>query len=148
MPQAHFDASVESPHLDVILDVGHPLANRVVDGFIKVGGVGFVHGATQEAYRLLLKEETNQKSLEKLAQRAGKEAVQWGLVAGAYSGVRYGLQQALGENNWKSALLSGALTGATLAITEPNPGRDRVVRGAITGGAIATAAEFIRNLTD
>jgi hypothetical protein len=39
MPQAHFDASVESPHLDVILDVGHPLANRVVDGFIKVGGV-------------------------------------------------------------------------------------------------------------
>jgi hypothetical protein len=108
MPQAHFDASVESPHLDVILDVGHPLANRVVDGFIKVGGVillcssllarkpipcqamailpeiftyisiyiqcaawlylcglcligvcmeqvGFVHGATQEAYRLVLK---------------------------------------------------------------------------------------------
>ncbi len=48
----------------------------------------------------------------------------------------------------KSALLSGALTGATLAITEPNPGHDRVVRGAITGGAIATAAEFIRNLTD
>lgn len=71
-----------------------------------------------------------------------------GLVAGTYSGVNYGLQQALGENNWKTTLLSGALTGATLALTEPNPRHDRVVRGALTGGAIATAAAVVRNLTD
>jgi hypothetical protein len=48
----------------------------------------------------------------------------------------------------KTTLLSGALTGATLALTEPNPRHDRVVRGAITGGAIATAAAVVRNLTD
>lgn len=47
----------------------------------------------------------------------------------------------------KNALLGGALTGAALSLTEPNPRSDRVVRGAITGGAIATAAEFLRSLT-
>ncbi len=48
----------------------------------------------------------------------------------------------------KTTLLSGALTGATLALTEPNPRHDLVVRGALTGGAIATAAAIVRNLTD
>jgi hypothetical protein len=47
----------------------------------------------------------------------------------------------------KNALLGGALTGAALSLTEPNPRPDRVISGAITGGAIATAAEFLRNLT-
>jgi hypothetical protein len=47
----------------------------------------------------------------------------------------------------KNALLGGALTGAALSLTEPNPRADRVISGAITGGAIATAAEFLRNLT-
>jgi hypothetical protein len=148
MPQAHFDATVESPHVDVLVDLGNPFLNRVFDGFVKVGGVGLVHGASLESYKLLVKEETNEKSLEKLVHRAGKEAIQWGLAAGTYSGVNYGLQQALGENNWKTTLLSGALTGATLALTEPNPRHDRVVRGALTGGAIATAAAVVRNLTD
>jgi hypothetical protein len=39
MPQAHFDATVESPHLDVLVDLGNPFLNRVFDGFVKVGGV-------------------------------------------------------------------------------------------------------------
>jgi len=47
----------------------------------------------------------------------------------------------------KNALLGGALTGAALSLTEPNPRSDRIVRGAITGGALATAAEFLRSLT-
>lgn len=47
----------------------------------------------------------------------------------------------------KNALLGGALTGAALSLTEANPRSDRIVRGAITGGAIATAAEFLRSLT-
>jgi hypothetical protein len=39
MPQAHFDATVESPHLDVLVDLGNPFLNRVFDGFVKVAGV-------------------------------------------------------------------------------------------------------------
>ena len=46
----------------------------------------------------------------------------------------------------KNGLLGGALAGATLSLTDSNPRHDRVVQATITGGAIATAAEFLRNL--
>lgn len=45
-------------------------------------------------------EETNKKSLEKTVQRMGKEAVQWGLVAGVYTGMTYGMQEARGVHDW------------------------------------------------
>jgi hypothetical protein len=132
---------------DGFVDLGHPLINRVFDGFVKVGGVGALHAASQDSYRFLLSEETNKKTLEQSFQRIGKDAVQWGLVAAVYSGTTYGIQEARGVHDWKNALLGGALTGAALSLTEQNPGTDRVLRGAITGGAIATAAEILRNIT-
>jgi hypothetical protein len=132
---------------DGFVDLGHPLINRVFDGFVKVGGVGAVHAASQDSYRYLVSEETNKKSLEQSVQRIGKDALQWGLVAAVYSGTTYGIQEARGVHDWKNALLGGALTGAALSLTEQNPGTDRVLRGAITGGAIATAAEILRNIT-
>ncbi|KAG6557648.1 hypothetical protein Mapa_000929 [Marchantia paleacea] len=147
MPKARINAQMDAPQIDVLVDLGHPLLNRVFDGFVKVGGVGALHAASQDTYRFLAQEETNKKSVEKMVQRMGKEAVQWGLVAGVYSGMSYGMQEARGVHDWKNALLGGALTGAALSLTESNPSHDRVVRGAITGGAIATAAEFLRNIT-
>jgi len=30
----------------------------------------------------------------------GKEAVQWGLVAGVYTGMTYGMQEARGVHDW------------------------------------------------
>ncbi|XP_024372042.1 outer envelope pore protein 16, chloroplastic [Physcomitrium patens] len=147
MSRAHVNASFEPAHVDFLVDLGHPMLNRVVDGFVKVGGVGALHAASQDASRFLLQEETNKKSLEMSVQRMGKEAVQWGLVAGVYTGMTYGMQEARGVHDWKNALLGGALTGAALSLTEANPRSDRIVRGAITGGAIATAAEFLRSLT-
>ena len=47
----------------------------------------------------------------------------------------------------KNALLGGALAGAALSLTDSKPRHDRVVQAAITGGAIATAAEFLGNLS-
>ena len=47
----------------------------------------------------------------------------------------------------KNALLGGALAGAALSLTDSNPRHDRVVQAAITGGAIATTAEFLGNLS-
>ncbi|KAH7291133.1 hypothetical protein KP509_29G001900 [Ceratopteris richardii] len=96
---------------------------------------------------MLLQEETNKHSLENSVQRVGKEAMQWGLVAGAYSGVTYAMQEARGTHDWKNALLGGALTGAAVSLTDSNVNQDRVLKGAITGAAIATAAEILRNLT-
>jgi hypothetical protein len=36
--EVHVQKSYNSPN-DVLIDLGHPLVNRVVDGFIKAGGV-------------------------------------------------------------------------------------------------------------
>jgi hypothetical protein len=54
-------------------------------------------------------EETNKKSLEKTVQRMGKEAVQWGLVAGVYTGMTYGMQEARGVHDWVCINFSGLL---------------------------------------
>lgn len=45
-------------------------------------------------------EETSQRSLEKTARRLGKEALQWGLAAGVYTGVTYSMQEARGISDW------------------------------------------------
>lgn len=147
MPEARVYANVDKNNVEFLIDLGHPLLNRVVDGFVKVGGVGVLHAATQDATRMLLQEETNKHSLESMVQRTGKEAVQWGLVAGLYSGTTYAMQEARGTHDWKNALLGGAITGAALSLTESDLKQERVLKGAITGAAIATAAEFLRNLT-
>ncbi|CAM6122447.1 unnamed protein product [Calypogeia fissa] len=109
---------------DGFVDLVHPLINRVFDGFVKVGGVGALHAAAQDSFKYLVAEEANKKTLEQLVQRIGKEAVQWGLVAGVYSGVTYGISEARGVHDWKNALLGGALTGAALSLTETNPCTD------------------------
>lgn len=46
----------------------------------------------------------------------------------------------------KNAMIGGALTGLTISAASGN-NKDRVVLDAITGGAIATAADFINYLT-
>lgn len=46
----------------------------------------------------------------------------------------------------KNAMIGGAVTGALISAVT-NSGRDKIVTDAITGGAIATAAEFINYLT-
>lgn len=46
----------------------------------------------------------------------------------------------------KNATLGGALTGALVSAASNN-NRDKIVLDAITGGAIATAAEFLNYLT-
>lgn len=46
----------------------------------------------------------------------------------------------------KNAMLGGAVTGALVSAVNNNQ-RHKVVKNAITGGAIATAAELLTNLT-
>lgn len=42
MPKARVNAQIDTPTVDVLVDMGHPLLNRIVDGFVKVGGVSFL----------------------------------------------------------------------------------------------------------
>ena len=46
----------------------------------------------------------------------------------------------------KNAMLGGALTGAIISAASSNS-KDKIVVDAITGGAVATAAEFLNHLT-
>ncbi|KAG0569139.1 hypothetical protein M758_6G063500 [Ceratodon purpureus] len=146
MVRSRLSASVESPNLDVIVDLGHPLLNTSVDGFLKVGGVGAAHAAVQDTFRILRSEQLSKNDLEKLVKRAGYEGLQWGAVAGVYAGVEYSLEKARAKQDWKNAAIGGAVTGALLSIGDGSFSRDKMFQHAITGGAIATASEFIRNL--
>ncbi|EFJ27534.1 hypothetical protein SELMODRAFT_441602 [Selaginella moellendorffii] len=100
MPQARVNTSFDGPNVDVLIDMGHPLLNRIVDGFIKVGGTGALHAAAQESMRYVSQESANKRSLEKSVNQMGKECLQWGMVAGIYSGMTYTMQEARGVHDW------------------------------------------------
>ncbi|GAA0138959.1 amino acid transporter [Lithospermum erythrorhizon] len=151
-------------------DLGHPLLNRVAESFVKAAGIGAVQAVTREAYLTAvdstggdgvlppeitgtkksrfpgLRGETNQKSVEALVKSTGKESVQWGLAAGVYSGLTYGLKEARGVHDWKNSALAGAITGAALAITLEDHSHEQVVQCAITGAAISTAANLLTGI--
>ncbi|EFJ14466.1 hypothetical protein SELMODRAFT_423634 [Selaginella moellendorffii] len=138
---------MSKPRGKAMFDTGNPMLNSVVDGFIKVGGVGAIQAASKESYRILVHDDTNsRRSVERAVQRMGRDSVNWGLAAGMYTGVSYGIQEARGVNDWKNAVLAGAVTGAAITLANPRPRQDHVVHNMITGGAIATAAEILRNL--
>ncbi|XP_073385181.1 outer envelope pore protein 16, chloroplastic isoform X1 [Physcomitrium patens] len=102
MVRSRLSAAVEKPNLDVIVDLGHPLLNSSVDGFLKVGGVGVAHAAVQDTFRILRSDQVTKNDLEKLVRRAGFEGLQWGAVAGVYAGVEYSLKKACAKKqDWK-----------------------------------------------
>lgn len=86
MPYQHFSARAESPTMDLVVDMGNPILNSTVNGFLKVGPVGAAHAATQEAFEMFQKESITKRDLEGMVKKAGHEGLQWGLVAGIYSG--------------------------------------------------------------
>eukprot|EP00250_Pteridium_aquilinum_P031200 c43230_g1_i1 orf=212-655(+) len=147
MPRARVSAQVHSPSVDVFIDLGHPFLNRTLDGFLKIGTVGVAHAAAQDIYTSLKKESVSKHDLQHMVKRMGKEGVQWGAVAGVYTGMQYGMERVRGKRDWKNALLGGALTGALLTFCDKSHSRDKMIEGAITGGAIATASELLRYLT-
>ncbi|EOY06684.1 Mitochondrial import inner membrane translocase subunit Tim17/Tim22/Tim23 family protein isoform 2 [Theobroma cacao] len=76
----------------------------------------------------------------------GKESLQWGLAAGLYSGLTYGLKEARGAHDWKNSAMAGAITGMALALTSEEASHEQVVQCAITGAAISTAANLLTGI--
>ncbi|OAY27665.1 outer envelope pore protein 16-2, chloroplastic isoform X1 [Manihot esculenta] len=157
---------------ECFFDLGHPLLNRIAESFVKAAGVGAIQAVSREAYFTAiegsgldsngvppelsassdskkrhrfpdLKGETNRKSLEALVKSTGKESLQWGLAAGMYSGLTYGLREARGAHDWKNSAVAGAITGMALALTTDDVSHEQVVQCAITGAAISTAANLL-----
>ncbi|GLU08475.1 hypothetical protein SLE2022_253870 [Rubroshorea leprosula] len=154
-------------------DLGHPLLNRIAESFVKVAGIGAIHALSREAYFTAvesaradssnppeitpggakkhrfpdhLKGETNKKTLEALVKSTGKESLQWGLAAGIYSGLTYGLKEARGAHDWKNSAVAGAITGMALALTSEDTTHEQVMQCAITGAAISTAANLLAGI--
>ncbi|KAF2543675.1 hypothetical protein F2Q68_00030528 [Brassica cretica] len=92
--------------------------------------------------------ENSSKSLEALVKNTGKESLQWGLAAGLYSGITYGMKEARGgAHDWRNSAVAGALTGAAMAMTtSERTSHEQVVQSALTGAAISTAANLLSSV--
>ncbi|KAI4966964.1 hypothetical protein ZWY2020_034652 [Hordeum vulgare] len=150
-----------------LLDLGHPLLNRVADSFIRAAGSGrrnsvaggILRHRRRDGRRLdgldtsakrsnfsSARGDDGQKSLDAVVKSAGKEAIQWGLAAGVYSGITYGLREARGHHDWKNSAIAGAIAGAAVALTGDNGHSDHVVHFAITGAALSSAATMLSGI--
>ncbi|XP_020166373.1 outer envelope pore protein 16, chloroplastic [Aegilops tauschii subsp. strangulata] len=144
MPRAGLSAG--SSKVDVAIDLGNPLLNRTVDGFLKIGAVGACRVAAEDAFDCLQSGSVSKHKLEKTLEKMCKEGAYWGAVAGVYVGMEYGVERVRGEYDWKNALIGGIASGALISAASNNKG-NKIAKDAITGGAIATAIEFINYLT-
>ncbi|XP_057969925.1 outer envelope pore protein 16, chloroplastic-like [Malania oleifera] len=146
MPSSRFSGSLSSPKVDVFVDMGNPFLNHTVDGFLKIGTVAATRAAAEESYYILKRGNFSQEKLEHSLKKMCKEGAYWGTVAGVYVGMEYGVERIRGTRDWKNAMVGGALAGALISVASNNK-RDRIAVDAITGGAVATAAEFLNYLT-
>ncbi|XP_065877066.1 outer envelope pore protein 16, chloroplastic [Euphorbia lathyris] len=146
MPSSRFGASLSSPKLDVAIDMGNPLLNLTVDGFLKIGTVGAGRALAEDAFHVVKRGSISSKDFEHTLKKMCKEGFYWGSVAGVYVGMEYGMERIRGTRDWKNAMVGGALTGALISAAS-NKSSDKLVTDAITGGAIATAATFLNYLT-
>jgi hypothetical protein len=149
-----------------LVDLGHPLVNRVADSFIRAAGVGAARAVSREAYFVTVeglggdtagldnavkrsnfsRGDDGQKSLDAVVKSAGKEAFQWGLAAGVYSGLTYGLREARGCHDWKNSAVAGAIAGVAVALTGDTGNADHMVHFAITGAALSSAASLLSGI--
>ncbi|XVF62483.1 hypothetical protein PTKIN_Ptkin09bG0011600 [Pterospermum kingtungense] len=135
-------------------DLGHPLLNRISHSFVKAAGVRTESSSSPDIPVVKnkkhgfpgLRGETNRKSLEAMVKNTGKESVQWGLAAGLYSGLTYGLKEARGAHDWKNSAVAGAVTGMALAMTCEETSQEQVVQCAITGAALSAAANLLTGI--
>ncbi|EPS72464.1 hypothetical protein M569_02294, partial [Genlisea aurea] len=149
-------------------DLGHPILNRMADSFVRAAVISSVQAVTREAYFTaietggIVKSETgpqkknhpfpelrgedSRKSVEALVKSTGKESLQWGMAAGLYSGLTYGLKEARGTHDWKNSAVAGAITGAVVALTTDDRSHERVVQCAITGAALSAAANLLSGI--
>ncbi|XP_010521840.1 PREDICTED: outer envelope pore protein 16, chloroplastic [Tarenaya hassleriana] len=142
MPTSSFAGSLKTPKVNVSIDMGNPLLNLSVDGFLKIGAVGATRALAEDAYHVVKKGSISRNNVEHAFKNMCKEGAYWGSIAGVYMGTEYGVECIRGTRDWKNAMIAGALTGAIVTAAS-NKGKDKVVVNAITGGALATASQFL-----
>ncbi|KAK2986097.1 hypothetical protein RJ640_003752 [Escallonia rubra] len=146
MPRSSFSGGFSSPKVDLIVDMGNPFLNLTLDGFLKIGTVAASKVVAEETYHVVKRGSISSHNFEHSLKKMCKESAYWGSVAGIYVGVEYGAERVRGTRDWKNAMIGGAFTGALVSAVSNN-NRDKIVMDAITGGAVATAAEFLNYIT-
>ncbi|KMZ68286.1 Outer envelope pore protein 16, chloroplastic [Zostera marina] len=146
MPWSTISGSWNSPRVDLVIDMGNPFLNRSVDGFLKIGVVGATRVAAEEIYHCIRKGHASKNQAQEALKNMCKEGAYWGSIAGVYVGMEYGVERIRGTRDWKNAMIGGAITGGLVSIST-GKSKDAVFIDAITGAAIATAADFINQLT-
>ncbi|KAL6901951.1 hypothetical protein ACP4OV_004827 [Aristida adscensionis] len=150
-----------------MLDLGHPLLNRIAESFVKAAGIGAVQAVARESYFMAIDGDggsvssatgtrkrtfpelngTNGgKSAEAMVKGVSKESLQWGLAAGVHSGLTYGLTEVRGTHDWRNSAVAGAVTGAAVALTTDRASHEQVVQCAIVGAALSTAANVLSDI--
>ncbi|XP_078160675.1 mitochondrial import inner membrane translocase subunit Tim17/Tim22/Tim23 family protein [Carex rostrata] len=146
-----------------LFDLGHPLLNRIAESFVKAAGIGAIQAVSREAYFTAMDVDgTNtggevskknkfsgdycKKTMEVMVKDVGKESLQWGLAAGMYSGLTYGLTEVRGTHDWKNSFLAGAVTGVAVALTSERASHEQIVQAAITGAALSSAAKLLSGI--
>ncbi|KAM0996296.1 hypothetical protein ACFX2C_006317 [Malus domestica] len=146
MPRSSFSGALTGPQVDVVIDLGNPFLNHTVDGFLKIGTVAATRAVAEDAFSAAKNGSISTSDFKHTLKKMCKEGAYWGTVAGVYVGAEYGIERVRGHRDWKNAMLGGALTGALVSAASKE-NKDKILVDAITGGAIATAAEFINYLT-
>ncbi|KAK7261475.1 hypothetical protein RIF29_27788 [Crotalaria pallida] len=146
MPWSRLEGSLSTPKVDVAIDMGNPFLNLTLDGFLKIGTVAASRAAAEDTFHIVQKGHISSRDFEKTLKKMCKEGAYWGTVAGVYVGMEYGVERIRGSRDWKNAMIGGAITGALVSAANNNKS-DRIAIDAITGAAVATAAEFINYLT-
>ncbi|WVZ00049.1 hypothetical protein V8G54_026118 [Vigna mungo] len=141
------------PRVEVAIDMGNPFLNLTVDAFLRIGTIAATRVGAEDTYHIIQKRNISSHDFEKTVlvvllqlKKMCKEGVYWGTVAGLYVGTEYGVERIRGTRDWKNAMIGGAVTGAVVSAVSNNK-KDKIAIDAITGAAIATAAEFIYYLT-
>ncbi|CAL0321895.1 unnamed protein product [Lupinus luteus] len=138
--------SLSTPTVDVAIDMGNPFLNLTLDAFLKIGTVAATRAAAEDTFHVIQKGSISSKDFEKTLKKMCKEGAYWGTVAGVYVGLEYGVGRIRGRKDWKNATIGGAITGALVSAASNNK-TESIAIDAITGAAVATAAEFINYLT-
>ncbi|CAM0872861.1 unnamed protein product [Alopecurus aequalis] len=154
-----------------MLDLGHPLLNRVADSFVKAAGIGAIQAVTRDSYFMAVEGESggtgavsdvtgtrkrtfpdlkggtnNSKSAEAMVKGVSKESFQWGngIVTPCSCYCWFLRLLSVVNVRFDAGLAAGMHSGLTYGLTEVRGTHDwknSAVAGAVTGAAVALTSD-------
>uniref|UniRef100_A0A0A8YW73 Uncharacterized protein n=1 Tax=Arundo donax TaxID=35708 RepID=A0A0A8YW73_ARUDO len=122
------------------------MVNRAVHGFLNVGAVAACKVVAEDTLDYLATGDASKQKLGHALKKMYKEGAYWGTAAGIYEAMEYGVGRLRGRSDWKNAMIGGALAAALISAATAGGSNNRrykaIIKDAITGGAVTTAAEL------